>query len=274
MFSVLKIKVQPNRLAIALAEKKLAKRATELKIPDGIDVTYRYVICRFVKDGKISIQRWETSVDPRKITCHEPCDVESVADFSTEFQRGWLTSESIVQLKLFGDNSLNIWKSKFEGQQLCVKVSSSEDSQNWSVFEVANLNNEGGKLQPQMEGGIVYHETDFILFQAQVLEISSVAFTVEISLSTDDFPGKLIGFCYLMPRHFKSTTGTVKETIISPVSEEPIGEIKIEFLVIHPIKQVSYDFAISFAKYWDPQLNCIDIGHRGLGNSFLTAKTK
>ena len=67
----------------------------------------------------------------------EPCDVESVADFSTEFQRGWLTSESIVQLKLFGDNSLNIWKSKFEGQQLCVKVSSSEDSQNWSVFEVA-----------------------------------------------------------------------------------------------------------------------------------------
>jgi hypothetical protein len=132
-----------------------------------------------------------------------------VADFSTEFQRGWLTSESIVQLKLFGDNSLNIWKSKFEGQQLCVKVSSSEDSQNWLVFEVANLNNEGGKLQPQMEGGIVYHETDFILFQAQVLEISSVAFTVEISLSTDDFPGKLIGFCYLMPRHFKSTTGTV-----------------------------------------------------------------
>ena len=117
-----------------------------------------------------------------------------MADFSTEFQRGWLTSESIVQLKLFGDNSLNIWKSKFEGQQLCVKVSSSEDSQNWSVFEVANLNNEGGKLQPQMEGGIVYHETDFILFQAQVLEISSVAFKVEISLSTDDFPGKLIGF--------------------------------------------------------------------------------
>mgnify|MGYP001190106410 CR=1 FL=1 len=104
-------------------------------------------------------------------------------------------------------------------------------------------------------------------------EISSVAFKVEISLSTDDFPGKLIGFCYLMPRHFKSTTGTVKETIISPVSEA-IGEINIEFLVIHPIKQVSYDFAISFAKYWDPQLNCIDIGHRGLGNSSLKAKTK
>ena len=60
-----------------------------------------------------------------------------------------------------------------------------------------------------MEGGIVYNETDFILFQAPVLEISSVAFKVEISLSTDDFPGKLIGFCYLMPRHFKSTTGRI-----------------------------------------------------------------
>ena len=60
-----------------------------------------------------------------------------------------------------------------------------------------------------MEGGIVYQETDFFLFQAQILEISSVAFKVEISLSTDAFPGKLIGFCYLIPRNFKSTTGRI-----------------------------------------------------------------
>jgi hypothetical protein len=60
-----------------------------------------------------------------------------------------------------------------------------------------------------MEGGIAYRETDFILFQAQILDISSVAFKVEISLSTDDFPGEVIGFCFLMPRHFKSTTGRI-----------------------------------------------------------------
>ena len=112
--------------------------ATEIKIPDGINVNYRYVICRFL-DEKMLIQRYETSLVPRKIACYESCDFDYVTDFSTEIQRGWLTSQSIVQLKLFGDNSLNFWKSKFKGKKFCVKVSSSEDGQNWSMVTVAAL---------------------------------------------------------------------------------------------------------------------------------------
>ena len=48
-------------------------------IPDGVDVTYRYVVCIFVPpnpyeaasaDDKIVVRRWETNLKPRKIACH------------------------------------------------------------------------------------------------------------------------------------------------------------------------------------------------------------
>jgi hypothetical protein len=58
-------------------------------------------------------------------------------EFGPEIQRGWLTSQSVVQFKFFGDNALNILKTKFEGHEFYVKVSSSEDSQIWSSVEVA-----------------------------------------------------------------------------------------------------------------------------------------
>ena len=51
----------------------------KLMIPDGVDVTYRYVVCIFVPpnpceaaatDDKIVVRRWETNLKPRKIACH------------------------------------------------------------------------------------------------------------------------------------------------------------------------------------------------------------
>ena len=50
-----------------------------LMIPDGVDVFYRYVVSMFVPpnpyeaasaDDKIVVRRWETSLKPRKISCH------------------------------------------------------------------------------------------------------------------------------------------------------------------------------------------------------------
>ena len=37
-------------------------------------------------------------------------------------QRGWLTNETVVQLKLFGEKSLNIWKKKYRNREFFVKA--------------------------------------------------------------------------------------------------------------------------------------------------------
>ena len=65
---------------------------------------------------------------------------------SKDIQRGWLTSETVVQLKIFGEKALNIWR---EEKEFSIKVtpvkadrqnledSLSEDSQSWPILEVA-----------------------------------------------------------------------------------------------------------------------------------------
>ena len=69
--------------------------------------------------------------------------------------------------------------------------------------------------------------------------------------------------------------GTIKDTIVSSSKFEAIGEIELDYLVVHPIwkEGVSCDFAVTFAKHWKPHWKGIDVGHRGLGNSFTKADT-
>jgi len=290
---------------------------TNLDLPQGIDITFRYVVCCFIDtvnedgnpDRKISVRRWETSLRPRKIACHEPCDSQTVAEFgndSKDIQRGWLTSETVVQLKFLGEKALNIWKKRHKGKEFYIKVTPvkadrqnledtlSEDSQSmdlngtretfqrWPIIEVANLTTEDCELRPQSQFGIAYKENGFILFQAQVLELPTVAFLVDVfarrtgqGMQNYEQPAELIGSCYIMPKHFKSTTGTIKDTIVSSSKFEAIGEIELDYLVVHPIwkEGVSCDFAVTFAKHWKPHWKGIDVGHRGLGNSFTKADT-
>ena len=63
------------------------------------------------------------------------------------------------------------------------------------------------------------------------------------------------------------------DTIISSSKFEPVGEIKLDYLVVHPSSNVICDFAISFANHWEPRWTGIDVGHRGLGNSYTEART-
>ena len=68
---------------------------------------------------------------------------------SKDIQRGWLTSETVVQLKFLGEKALNIWKKRHKGKEFYIKVtpvkadrqnledSLSEDSQSWPILEVA-----------------------------------------------------------------------------------------------------------------------------------------
>ena len=38
------------------------------------------------------------------------------------FQRGWLTSETVVQLKLSGEKGLNVWRKKHQAKEFFIKM--------------------------------------------------------------------------------------------------------------------------------------------------------
>ena len=144
-------------------------------------------------------------------------------------------------------------------------------------FFLQKLTDDECELGPQNQFGVLFEPNGFILFQAQVLEVSTVAFLVDIfarpsaAFSLHE-PAELIGSCYIMPNHFTSTSGTIKDTIISSSKFEAIGDICMDFLVIKSMENATCDFAVTFAKHWKPVWKGIDVGHRGLGNSYTKAE--
>lgn len=58
----------------------------------------------------------------------ELCDVNredifgDVVSEESNSQRGWLTSDTVVQLKLFGEKGLNVWKKKHKAKDFYIKV--------------------------------------------------------------------------------------------------------------------------------------------------------
>ena len=57
----------------------------------------------------------------------ENSDPESKAVFGqagqeVRAQRGWLTSETAVQLKIYGERGLNIWKKKHKNKDFYIKI--------------------------------------------------------------------------------------------------------------------------------------------------------
>ncbi len=76
-----------------------------------------------------------------------------------------------------------------------------------------------------------------------------------------------IGSCYVMPNHFKSTEGKIQATIVSN-RLHPIGQFTTYFLVVQPMANAECDFSVSYANHWKPHWKGLDVGHRGLGNSY------
>eukprot|EP00096_Caligus_rogercresseyi_P004256 TRINITY_DN1844_c0_g2_i1.p1 TRINITY_DN1844_c0_g2~~TRINITY_DN1844_c0_g2_i1.p1 ORF type:complete len:439 (+),score=88.82 TRINITY_DN1844_c0_g2_i1:1285-2601(+) len=86
-------------------------------------------------------------------------------------------------------------------------------------------------------------------------------------MDEDTSPPKHIGSCYVMPDQLKSTEGKICVPIVSR-GFQPIGQFNASYLIIHPLKSVQCDFAVSFATYWKSIWKGLDVGHRGSGNSF------
>ena len=114
------------------------------------------------------------------------------------------------------------------------------------------------------------------------------AFLVDIyargpGTSDNDIPDH-IGMCYIYPDDLKQTMGK-RQIPITSMKFQPIGKLTgcllyssvfinkcyaclVDYLMIHPIPQLEMDFSLSYRNYWADDWKGLDVGHRGLGNSY------
>ena len=76
-----------------------------------------------------------------------------------------------------------------------------------------------------------------------------------------------VGMCYIYPDNLKQTLGTLSIPITS-MKFQPIGKLTFDYLVTHPTPGVDLDFSTSCRNYWSDDWKGLDVGHRGLGNSY------
>nr|XP_018898262.1 PREDICTED: glycerophosphocholine phosphodiesterase GPCPD1 [Bemisia tabaci] len=280
------------------------------------EVYYRFFSCILVEPDnlrhtsrKLIVRKWEADICPRKISAssetnmNENVESEIFGSYDGQMvlEKGWLTSETVVQFKLY-NNPIHLWKKKLQNRKIHVKVtpvnlnrggsvdldnSQSESCQdeglsietmdlndkttNWPITEVAVLNEEERLFKTQGQFGHLYDENDYLIFQIQTLQPETTAYLMDFyvygSKIAENDPPDHIGFSYILPSILKNSEGQAIVPITS-VRQHPIGQISVYYLLVHPIKDYSCDMNVCFSKQWKASWSGLNVGHRGAGSSF------
>ncbi|GFT96818.1 glycerophosphocholine phosphodiesterase GPCPD1 [Nephila pilipes] len=270
---------------------------TMIHVPTNQNVQYRYLICTVVdNEGKPEniVRYWESHLRPRILRPIDYIDGKGDLDVfgyqgdSECIAKGWLTSETIVQLKMF-KSPVTIWKRRYREKPISVHVSTIDitrkDSMNdiigmeedstltdgvnhrgWPIVEVAQMNDSGCQFSPQSQFGILYDPTEYVIFQIQVMNPNSIAYMVDFYVHDSDIP-EHIGFCYILPSNMRDTSGTCNMPI-SGKRQQPIGQLSVDYLIVRPMKDFVCDLSVTYTKHWKSlEKNGLDVGHRGAGNA-------
>lgn len=260
------------------------------------------------------VRRWETHIQPRQIEelAEQPksqaFEIFGELNQKQKVDRGWLSSETIVQLKFF--NAPFSWKQRMKRRLLHVKitamnlripngcdnsmmaapVSQLDDSLSgdthdtreygadggtaFAFAEVTTLSAEDSVIRPQPQFGTACGNDDLVIFHMTIGDFENTAYLIDLytyssKLDTDEPPHHL-GYHYVLPNLFKSSEGRLEVPITCASRHRPLGMMRFGYLIIKPVPSLNLDASVSYLRYWNHKWKGLDIGHRGSGTSFKT----
>lgn len=294
------------------------KWSVTVSIPRDRTVEYRYFVCAVdPATEKVIVRRWETHFTPRQILpdakddASTNCrDVFGVIDDCEKIDRGWLTTETIVQLKFF--NCPFTWKQRMKRRLLYVKitpmnlkipsacdsnpmaasyVSTLDDSLSgdthdtrengadlstaFAFSEVVSCSNADSEIHPQPQFGTACGPDDLVIFHLTVGDFENTAYLVDLytysSKAAQDEPPYHLGYHYVLPNLFKRSEGSLEIPVTCASKHRPLGMMNVGYLIIKPRSSgVCKDMRVSYQRYWNHKWKGLDVGHRGSGTSFKT----
>ncbi|UJR22800.1 hypothetical protein I4U23_025831 [Adineta vaga] len=281
--------------------------STNIKIHGTDKIAYRYVIGQIVRmddDMNLIVKKWETFKAARQLT-FDPIETTDIPDNQQpeEFPAifgcykgihrtdiGWLTGQSEIQLR-FHSNALHIWSTKLRDKTISLKVSPidltyqqendemSPDSSNQQLtptskvfIQSALLRLSGCETNIQSDYGAVIGKDDYIIVKIQTYEPENLAYHIDFYLVDETTPlRKHIGFAYVLPVHSNLELSDNKHlnrfVPIIGLKHNPIGQIKIDVLLITPLEGIAQKFLVTQSKYWREGRRPVNVGHRGLGKT-------
>lgn len=279
-----------------------------IEIPDRQVINYRFCVNVIVEPGnKVIVRNWESNLNARSIG--KMASSPTIQDFPLGYgvgensmqehmvvNRGWLTKEVVVQLKLC-NNPLTIFKPTYENRRLFIKVtpvklnkfggipktvaqaleeSLSSDTMDiepakYAYTEVICMNDEEKELLPQEQFGKEFKPDHMLMYQCTVICMKTTAFLLDLyvhrSNCSDGEPPYHAGYCYVLPTSLNNSEGGLIIPITS-TKHRPLGQITVQYLVVRPLPDFKCNMSQTYTRYWNKKRSGLDVGHRGSGSSF------
>ncbi|XP_061392048.1 glycerophosphocholine phosphodiesterase GPCPD1 [Musca vetustissima] len=291
--------------------------SVDIPLPRDRTIAYRYFVCAVDPTSeKLLVRRWETSLALRQIAIDEPGprrvdpDIFGVVNDVTKVDRGWLSTETIVQFKIF--NAPFSWKQRMKKRLMFVKVtpmnlriptgaatdnnllagsiapledSLSNDTHDtrenggdcglaFSFSEVVTLSADDSVIKPQPQFGVRCGPDDLVIFHLTIGDFENTAYLIDLytysSKAEEDEPPHHLGYHYVLPNLFKMSEGRLEVPITCASKHRPMGMMQLGYLLIKPTPSLNLDMSVSYTRYWNKKWSGLDVGHRGSGTSFKT----
>ncbi|CAC5407430.1 GPCPD1 [Mytilus coruscus] len=274
---------------------------------DAKDYRYRYFIARIVdsesedSERTVDVVRWETNIKPRLFSprdyLKDHAKYENTIDTFGEYGQkkhvssGWLIDETEIHLRLHS-NPIYMWKSRHRTQKYSIKCTpldlrfrdtmegdEEDDYQpdtipaaTYTKVLVSTLKNGQEKPHIQNTHGELYNPNDFVIFSARTIDPEYLGFQFEFFVHLPDKDPKHVGYNYILPMEMKHTN-EVKTIPITGLKHKPIGQVKVDYLLIKPLVGLPMTMEVSYQNYWKFERAALDIGHKGMGSSHSQKKS-
>ncbi|XP_062857441.1 glycerophosphocholine phosphodiesterase GPCPD1 [Trichomycterus rosablanca] len=271
-----------------------------ITVPRGVQINYRYFKGYFLESksadgpGQVIVNKWETHQLPRSLRS-SPSDCE-IDDGHFGFHNGvenldsgWLTCQTEIRLRLHYSVKppVSITKMKFKKSRFRLRLmlegieEEDESPSSWhkmtTTLEISMISDSGYKSRhSQPECGYALEPARWTEYSIHTmdpdnLELIFEFFEEDLSekvVQSDVHPGHVGTACLLSSSFLESgkDSGVVTLPIMSRNSRQTIGKVRVDYLVIRPIKDFQCDMSQCFTKYWRKR-TALDVGHRGAGST-------
>ncbi|XP_071779464.1 glycerophosphocholine phosphodiesterase GPCPD1 [Centroberyx gerrardi] len=254
---------------------------------------------------QVIVSMWETHQQPRTMSPTELHLNIDDGQFGIHngvncVDSGWLTCQTEIRLRLHYSKKspVSITKKKYKKSRFRIKLTlegieeeeeeeeAEEEEEELSpsswhkmttTLEISMISGNGYKSRhSQPECGYALEPSQWTEYSIHTMDPDNLELTFEFFeedlgehvVQGDAHPGHVGTACLLSSNFVESgnDTGVVTLPIMGRNSRQTIGKVRVDYLVIRPIRDQQCDMSTSFTKYWRKR-SALDVGHRGAGST-------
>uniref|UniRef100_A0A671U3M4 Glycerophosphocholine phosphodiesterase 1 n=1 Tax=Sparus aurata TaxID=8175 RepID=A0A671U3M4_SPAAU len=284
---------------------------TTVTVPKRVLSKYRYFKGFFLESKsaggpcQVIVNMWETHHQPRTMS---PTGIEQQKNTGWVWEKyvkcvdsGWLTCQTEIRLRLHYSKTspVSITKKKYKKSRFRIKLTlegveeegdDEEDAlsptscHKTTTLEISMISADGYKSRhSQPECGYALEPSQWTEYSIHTMDPDNLELTFEFFeedmgehvVQGDAHPGHVGTACLLSSSFAESgkDNGVATLPIMGRNSRQTIGKVRVDYLVIRPIKGLQCDMSSSFTRYWKKR-SALDVGHRGAGSTHANAERK